>query len=54
MEWFGRMIKNPDYLGRILLDTNGHWIYDGELLTVWEQEQIGEFLLDYEEGEVDY
>lgn len=29
-----------EYLGRILFDANGYWIYDGEELTVDEQEQL--------------
>lgn len=33
-----------DYLGRILFDNEGYWIYDGELLTVAEQEQLGKFI----------
>lgn len=44
--------KNPDYLGRILFDNKGHWIYDGELLSVMEQEQIGEFISEYEDSDV--
>ena len=33
---------NPDYLGRILFDAQGYWIYDGELLIlVTEQELTG-------------
>ena len=46
--------QNPNYLGRILFDPEGHWIYDGDILTIAEQEQIGEFILGYEEGEIDY
>ena len=33
-----------DYLGRILFDDQGYWIYDGEELTVAEQEQLGKFI----------
>lgn len=33
-----------DFLGRILFDNEGYWIYDGELLTVAEQEQLGKFI----------
>jgi hypothetical protein len=33
-----------DYLGRILFDDQGYWIYDGELLTIAEQEQLGKFI----------
>jgi hypothetical protein len=32
------------YLGRILFDDRGYWIYDGNELTVAEQEQIGKFI----------
>jgi len=31
-------------LGRILFDDRGFWIYDGERLTVNEQEQLGKFI----------
>ena len=34
-----------DYLGRILFDDQGYWIYEGEVLTVAEQEQLGKFIL---------
>ena len=36
--------ESPDYLGRILFDVQGYWIYDGNLLTVAEQEQLGQFI----------
>ncbi len=36
---------NPDYLGRILFDAKGFWIYDGEVLTVAEQEQLAKFII---------
>jgi len=32
------------YLGRILFDSQGYWIYDGNELTVSEQEQLGKFI----------
>jgi hypothetical protein len=32
--------EEPDYLGRILFDVQGFWIYDGDLFTVAEQEQV--------------
>jgi hypothetical protein len=32
------------YLGRILFDDQGYWIYDGEELTVAEQEQLGKWI----------
>ena len=31
-------------LGRILFDKEGYWIYDGNALTVDEQEQLGKFI----------
>jgi hypothetical protein len=33
-----------DFLGRILFDDQGYWIYDGNDLTVVEQEQLGRFI----------
>ncbi|MDP9078592.1 MAG: hypothetical protein M3O71_14265 [Bacteroidota bacterium] len=41
--------KNPDYLGKILFDLQGYWIYDGEELTVTEQEQLAKFIINYTE-----
>lgn len=41
--------NDPDYLGRILFDRNGYWIYDGEILTVAEQEQVAQFIINYVE-----
>jgi len=38
--------ENPDYLGSILFDRNGYWIYDGELLSIGEQEQLAEFIIN--------
>jgi hypothetical protein len=40
---------NPDYLGRILFDTQGYWIYDGEVLSIAEQEQVARFIINYVE-----
>ncbi|MHB8207000.1 hypothetical protein [Mucilaginibacter sp.] len=40
---------NPDYLGRILFDAQGYWIYDGETLSVIEQEQVAKFIINYVE-----
>lgn len=31
-------------LGRILFDEQGYWIYDGNNLTIAEQEQLGKFI----------
>jgi hypothetical protein len=41
--------KNPDYLGRILFDAQNYWIYDGEELSVIEQEQVARFIISYVE-----
>jgi len=40
---------NPDYLGRILFDAKGYWIYDGQVLRVAEQEQVARFIMNYVE-----
>jgi len=37
----------PDYLGRILFDAQGYWIYDGETLTIAEQEQMAKFIINH-------
>ncbi|MDB5129345.1 hypothetical protein [Mucilaginibacter sp.] len=42
--------ENPDYMGRILFDTKGYWIYDGEILSVTEQEQLAKFIINYVEA----
>jgi len=39
----------PDYLGRILFDTQGYWIYDGNIFTIAEQEQLARFICNYVE-----
>lgn len=41
--------KEPDYLGRILFDAQGYWIYDGETFGIDEQEQIAKFIINYAE-----
>ena len=41
--------ENPDYLGRILFDQQGYWIYDGQALNVTEQEQVARFIINYVE-----
>lgn len=41
--------EEPDYLGRILFDVQGFWIYDGHVLTVAEQEQVAKFIINYDE-----
>ncbi|MCJ8209747.1 hypothetical protein MUY27_08500 [Mucilaginibacter sp. RS28] len=40
---------DADYLGRILFDTENYWIYDGEILTVDEQEQLAQFIINHAE-----
>ncbi len=37
----------PDYLGRILFDTQDYWIYDGDTLSIAEQEQVAKFIVGY-------
>ena len=39
----------PEYLGRILFDENGFWIYDGVVFNVQEQEQLAAFIIGYKE-----
>jgi hypothetical protein len=34
-----------DYLGSILFDADGYWIYDGNDLTVQESEDIARFII---------
>jgi hypothetical protein len=41
--------ENPDHMGRILFDAQGYWIYDGEILTIEEQEQVARFIINYVE-----
>jgi hypothetical protein len=36
-------------LGRVLFDADGYWIYDGEELSVDEQEQLGRFIINHME-----
>jgi hypothetical protein len=38
------MAFEEDFLGRILFDDAGYWIYDGDELTVSEQEQLGKWI----------
>jgi hypothetical protein len=39
----------PVYLGRILFDKQGYWIYDGDDLAVAEQEQVAKFIINHVE-----
>lgn len=41
--------NNPDCLGKILFDSNGYWIYDGDILSIEEQEQVARFIVNYVE-----
>jgi len=41
--------ENLSPLGCILFDTEGYWIYDGDILSVDEQEQLGKFIINYRE-----
>jgi hypothetical protein len=49
-ELFTAYSENPDYFGRILFDTEGYWIYDGDVLTIAEQEQVAKFIVNYIEA----
>jgi hypothetical protein len=40
----------PDNLGRILFDEQGYWIYDGDILSIAEQEQVAKFIMGYVAG----
>ncbi|MDF2431461.1 MAG: hypothetical protein JWP44_1092 [Mucilaginibacter sp.] len=48
-ELYSAFDANPDYLGRILFDKQGYWIYDGETLSIAEQEQVARFIINYVE-----
>lgn len=39
--------NDPEYLGRILFDTQGYWIYDGDALAIAEQEQLARFIINH-------
>lgn len=39
--------ERPDDLGCILFDAQGFWIYDGNLLSIDEQEQLADFIINY-------
>jgi len=38
-----------DYLGQILFDKQGYWIYDGDVFSVAEQEQLARFIINHKE-----
>ena len=42
--------ESPDYMGRILFDSEGYWIYDGNTLAIAEQEQVARFIINYQEA----
>lgn len=44
---FSAYEHDPEYLGRILFDKQGYWIYDGQTLSVTEQEQLVGFIIHY-------
>jgi len=48
-ELYSAFDENSDYLGRILFDMEGYWIYDGETLAIAEQEQVARFIMNYAE-----
>ncbi|WP_342647356.1 hypothetical protein [Mucilaginibacter sp. CSA2-8R] len=35
----------PSALGRVLFDANGYWIYDGDELTIDQQEQVARLIM---------
>ncbi len=37
--------EHSDYLGRILFDVKGYWIYDGSVMSIDEQEQLAKFII---------
>jgi len=39
--------SSASYRGQILFDGNGYWIYDGNQIGIPEQEQIAEFILNF-------
>jgi hypothetical protein len=41
--------ENPGDLGCILFDAQGFWVYDGDLLSIAEQEQLADFIINYVE-----
>jgi len=42
--------ESPDYLGRILFDVQGYWIYDGDTVSIDEQEQLAKFITNHLES----
>jgi hypothetical protein len=42
--------STSENLGRILFDQQGYWIYDGDTLSIAEQEQVAKFIMGYVEG----
>lgn len=48
-ELYAAFEERPESLGCILFDEQGFWIYDGDMLTVAEQEQVADFIINYVE-----
>jgi hypothetical protein len=40
---------SAENIGRLLFDAGGYWIYDGNDLSVGEQEQVAAFIMNYVE-----
>jgi hypothetical protein len=49
MNYTPHFADQPDYLGRILFDVNGFWIYDGDELIIDDQEQVAIFITNHKE-----
>jgi hypothetical protein len=41
--------QQPEPLGQILFDAMGYWIYNGDILSIAEQEQVAKFIINYQE-----
>lgn len=41
--------RSPDFMGSVLFDKEGYWIYDGDVLTIDEQEQVARFIINYQD-----
>jgi len=42
--------ENPHYVGRMLFDREGNWIYDGDQFIPGEQEQLIKYIILEDEG----
>ena len=47
----GYQKRETDYLGRILFDSDHNWVYDGQALTVFEEEKLAEFICNFDHGD---